>query len=458
MCRYHTSAQECDSEIWALALDDELVASVQELMVAGRQPMLESLARNRNIDCSNKPQLEHAHVNSDQCEGGFGSVDYHASRDGKSLSSAFGIAMAERMHALQSSEEIREKEAKKKKKKLKAAGQTGKYGETEVEDVDVERWTMVSYFALDEDVRHRLLDAAEMTFKEHRTKSKEQLQEAQQGKLDRQKATKEQAERKQKKAAAKFRQHLSLTRATSVAQLTRMLESNSSGKSKSKGKGKGKGKALSNAAKLEILRQQIRIRKHVNQIPHPIGPGSWLSKDENMEEMEQKVIKMVKEETYKAPPVITVPAAVPRQTPMHADSVRMELDADENERVANIQAEFDATVENGSFMALLARNPTRAKAKQTESKAPRKAKEKQQQEPSASETLMVGAQFEDDAIEWVVLKVEWSEKYNEMVVFYYDKTAVGSSEVDLEDLDDESDHVEYSSVKEVQKWIKTSAN
>lgn len=152
MFRYHTSAQECDSEIWALALDDELVASVQELMVAGRQPMLESLARNRNIDCSNKPQLEHAHVNSDQCEGGFGSVDYHASRDGKSLSSAIGIAMAERMHALQSSEEIREKEAKKKKKKLKAAGQTVKYGETEVEDVDVERWTMVSYFALDEDV------------------------------------------------------------------------------------------------------------------------------------------------------------------------------------------------------------------------------------------------------------------------------------------------------------------
>jgi hypothetical protein len=167
---------------------------------------------------------------------------------------------------------------------------------------------------------------------------------------------------------------------------------------------------------------------------------------------------MVKRERYKPLPVIKVPAAMPRVTPHHADPVRRDLDQQENERVARVQSDFDAMVKNGTFLALLARKPRSSKEKPARTaNQPRQSKGKERREPSAPEAAMVGSQFEDDAIEWVVLKVQWDDNVAEMAVFYYDKVAVESSEVDVDDLDDESDEVERSSVNEVKSWIKNSA-
>jgi hypothetical protein len=286
------------------------------------------------------------------------------------------------------------------------------------------------------------------SFKEFRIEARGQKAAAQVGKLDRRIATKEAEGKTQMTAPANFAKYLKVTRATSIAQLTRMLKGE-------------KGKDLSNTAKVSVLRGQIQIRKYVNRVSQPCGPGSWLSGkcvDGDLDKLEEMVRDMVKRERYKPLPVIKVPAAMPRVTPHHADPVRRDLDQQENERVARVQSDFNAMVKNGTFLALLARKQRSSKEKPARTaNQPRQSKGKERRESSAPEAAMVGSQFEDDAIEWVVLKVQWDDNVAEMAVFYYDKVAVESSEVDVDDLDDESDEVERSSVNEVKSWIKNSA-
>jgi hypothetical protein len=112
-------------------------------------------------------------------------------------------------------------------------------------------------------------------------------------------------------------------------------------------------------------------------------------------------------------------------------------------------------VADGTFVAILARKPRRNNEKAGKTKAPRQPKEKQRREPTEAEaeTEMAGCEFEDEAIEWVVLKVEWDNTVDDMAVYYYDKTAVQASGIDVNELDDDSDEVERSSVAEVRKWI-----
>ena len=60
-------------------------------------------------------------------------------------------------------------------------------------------------------------------------------------------------------------------------------------------------------------------------------------------------------------------------------------------------------------------------------------------------------------ISWRVLKVEWSDEYESILVYYYDVEAVASRGKAEADLDDEDEDVEASSIKEVLEWIKKSS-
>ena len=71
---------------------------------------------------------------------------------------------------------------------------------------------------------------------------------------------------------------------------------------------------------------------------------------------------------------------------------------------------------------------------------------KRRRELTAAEQEIVGSQFEDDAIEWVVLKVEWDESVDEIMAYYYDKEAVEASDVDVDMLNDDSDEIERTRV------------
>ena len=85
--------------------------------------------------------------------------------------------------------------------------------------------------------------------------------------------------------------------------------------------------------------------------------------------------------------------------------------------------------------------------------------------PKKREADLVGELFEEDGTDWKVLDVEWNDEVEEVVVYYYDVDAAnaeGILESDLmESLEESSDHsniehIEYSSVREVTKWLRES--
>ena len=45
---------------------------------------------------------------------------------------------------------------------------------------------------------------------------------------------------------------------------------------------------------------------------------------------------------------------------------------------------------------------------------------------------------------------------DQLVVYYYDKAAVESEDIDEAELDDDHEYVEWSTVDEVRQWIKDS--
>ena len=56
-----------------------------------------------------------------------------------------------------------------------------------------------------------------------------------------------------------------------------------------------------------------------------------------------------------------------------------------------------------------------------------------------------------------MLKVEWPEEYESILVYYYDVSAVAAASKSEAELDDGDDDVEASSIKEVLEWIKKSS-
>jgi len=55
--------------------------------------------------------------------------------------------------------------------------------------------------------------------------------------------------------------------------------------------------------------------------------------------------------------------------------------------------------------------------------------------PTAGEAALAGVQFEEDRIEWRVLKVGWSEEYEEVVVWYFDTAMAVDAELNEEDME-----------------------
>ena len=82
-----------------------------------------------------------------------------------------------------------------------------------------------------------------------------------------------------------------------------------------------------------------------------------------------------------------------------------------------MQDKFNEMVKDGTFLALKRKNPSRkpkAKPATSTNNDARQQGTKRRREPTA----VGGSQFEDDTIEWVVLKVEWDDFVDEIVVYY----------------------------------------
>ena len=277
------------------------------------------------------------------------------------------------------------------------------HGELIVAEKDVEKWSWVSVFSLPDDERLRLYQSIHYQ-EECVDKPKQQKQAHAAAKLKREEAAALDAGRKQLKKAALQALHLTYKRATSVEQLRGMLSK----------------AAKSESAQKKVLAQQIAIRKHVNQIAHPVRKGHSSMK---AAELQQLVEEMVEGERYSKPAVVKVEALKPRKETQFPDSYTRWLDAARKERAEQKAQELEAMVADGSFLALTKRKPSNKNKKKTATAAKaarRKAAPAPRQPTAAQATALDGATFEDDGISWRVLKVEWSDEYESILVYYYD--------------------------------------
>jgi hypothetical protein len=206
---------------------------------------------------------------------------------------------------------------------------------------------------------------------------------------------------------------------------------------------------------LQVLRDQVNIRIHVDAIkvpvPKRVGAGGWLSGKllpVELATLQNHVEQMVKAEKYKKPPPIKVPALEEREAPAYLNKYALQLHEAEEEKMEDKRQQLAHMMADGSFKAFLSsgNKPRGVKAKA----APRR-----QTAPTArqSAVLEAGAEFEDEGVEWSVLKVQWDDDLDCIIVFYFDTLSVEHAMIDIDDLHEDHEFVEHSSMKEVLEWI-----
>ena len=321
---------------------------------------------------------------------------------------------------------------------LQRGGVAVEYGEEVVPKADVEKWGWVSLFNLPTDERRAVYRWLDANYEEECVeKPKAQKKAHAAASLERKGKAVADEEARQLKKAAQQALCLSYKRAASAKQLRRMLREASK----------------SESAQFAVLARQIGIRKHVNQVQKPVGKGYSSMKAQQLQPL---VEAMVQQEKYTKPQLVKVPALKPREQTPFADAYATQLDKAREARAEEKAKQLDAMIADGSFMALLKRKPSsKKKAGTTATTAKRTAAPRKPTAAQAAE--LNGATFEGDGIKWEVLKVEWSEEYESILVYYYDVSAVAAASKSEAELDDGDDDVEASSIKEVLEWIKKSS-
>jgi len=272
-------------------------AHVSKFREARIRPMLDSAARNVD-EAETSLKAKRAPTTTDSVESGFGTLDQALHKTGASLSAVFGITMMRRTHMLQSTTEIKGKSRPEKLRKLKEQGVKVGYGE-EIED-DSARWNLCSLMNRPKDERFALYRAVLAAYDEECVlKPRKEILDHDQASYQRQVKKSEDAEKALFKRAVRQAVWLKKQRAFSKVQLSRMLVGQPHSKT------------------LQVLRDQVNIRRHVdgNKEPIPKREGGWLSgplSADLVSELRGHVSKMVQNEHYTKPPAI-VQALQPEQ-------------------------------------------------------------------------------------------------------------------------------------------------
>ena len=82
------------TKAYAKATDPEFWSLTKEVLAAGVDDVLKTFDRNWTADYSGVEDLEHACVNSDEVESGFGNADYAGFRIQCPTATVFGVAHA----------------------------------------------------------------------------------------------------------------------------------------------------------------------------------------------------------------------------------------------------------------------------------------------------------------------------------------------------------------------------
>ena len=197
-----------------------------------------------------------------------------------------------------------------------------------------------------------------------------------------------------------------------------------------------------------MLLNQIRIRKHVNQILQPVQIG-WSSR--KFEDLKPQVEKMITEEKYSKPQIAIIPAVQHRESTEHADRFVWVLNEVRKQKELVKQKQLKQMIADGTFKTKL-----KKKRNNQNKKAQLRRKRQPNQQPTAQQAIstLADTEFEDESTEGKVLKVQVQcglRRWESIVVYFYDLCAVNEDgNCEEGDLDEEHEYAECTgrSIKE----------
>ena len=395
-------------------------------------PMLASADRNVDDEMTSI-KSKNAPTTTDSVESTFGTIDQVLHKTAASLLAAFGVAMAKRTHMFQTTVERKEQARPSQMRKRQKRGEKVEYG-AEVDGGDSEKWDMCSIMAWPKERRFALYRSVLKNFKEECVeKPQQQVKEHDSEAYERKVQANEAAEKKLFRKAIKQQVWFSRKRAVLMKDLTAMLQ------------GKKGGKLV------DALRDQVNIRRYVDSIKDPIPKrtGGWLSgslSEADVAEFRKHVEKMVKEEKYTKPPAI-VPALQSEAAAPYASVFAQAGEKAREEKLKKLRDLLATCMKDGSFKTLLSSKTVPKKLKAL------KRRDNRRNVTGAERESLQGSEFDDEGITWKVLKVEWDDGLDSIIVFYYDLDSAKREGIDEDDLSEDHDYVEHSSLKEVLSWI-----
>ena len=136
---------------------------------------------------------------------------------------------------------------------------------------------------------------------------------------------------------------------------------------------------------------------------------------------------------------------------VHSYQAGFALQVEEAARVkmAEMRAQLGSMMADGSFRAFLSST--------SKPRGVRASAAAVEQHVSAEQRAFLDeSSFHDEGVEWRVMKAQWDSSLGCIIVFYYDVAAARSAGVDEDDLHEDHEFVEHSTIAEVMEWVKDS--
>ena len=218
----------------------------------------------------------------------------------------------------------------------------------------------------------------------------------------------------------------------------------------------------------EALRDQLRARIHAHGVLSKDLPA--IKHGHDPAEIKRS------EDGIRATFGTVIPALLPRIAPYpvrpagvgYRSPEALAVDLEHMKAIAKAWVELNAMTELGVFKARRAtskNHPRRhATAKSVGTRpAPAKRTALADRAVRAVDLALIGATFEEDGVDWMVLSVEWSVTHNRVMVWYFDVDGAEAEGLTKETMhaaraaNTDLDPLECSTVVEIRAWITSSA-
>jgi hypothetical protein len=380
--------------------------------------------------------LEHAPKTSDKIESCFAVLDRTLVL-GASTHCLFGVAHSQLLKAFDAAatkEQLAKRAVAKRKKK------NGGSGNQEEINEQVEAWDVTSFFSLPREKRWRIIKDVQRNYRDLCVLApKKKVEEHDAAKVNRYRDARSKEIEKCLDRAARYAEFSLIAPCTTVEQLEALNTPSTSVNEH-----------------LKVLRDQIRVRRHVFGLKPKDLP---LIGDDTGDGAVTRLEDALRMEVVKPLPAKPAPPPPYPVRPRHAAPTASAISLDQQHLVA-VSAAWT------QLMSMTNQSIFRVPRQHAATRA-RRAVAAPRQTATPQEVALSGTTFTEDAVDWKVLAPLWSEAQKVVLVWYYDEAAAAAAGVNedsmrtfaaavscgVKDPGPCPSPLERSSVMEIREWI-----